>query len=45
MPSPKLFVLTGGPGAGKSTLIDALAHAGFAVAPEAVIFVREMVAA
>jgi len=35
MPSPKLFVLTGGPGAGKSTLIDALAHAGFAVAPEA----------
>lgn len=35
MPSPKLFVLTGGPGAGKTTLIGALAHAGFAVAPEA----------
>lgn len=35
MSSPKLFVITGGPGAGKSTLIAALAHAGFAVAPEA----------
>ncbi|MCK9918988.1 AAA family ATPase [Microbacteriaceae bacterium K1510] len=35
MSSPKLFVLTGGPGAGKTTLIGALAHAGFAVAPEA----------
>lgn len=35
MSSPKLFVLTGGPGAGKSTLIGALAHAGFAAAPEA----------
>ena len=35
MCSPKLFVLTGGPGAGKTTLIGALAHAGFAVAPEA----------
>lgn len=35
MSSPKLFVITGGPGAGKTTLIGALAHAGFAVAPEA----------
>jgi len=35
MSSPKLFVLTGGPGAGKTTLIGALAYAGFAVAPEA----------
>ena len=35
MPSPKLFVLTGGPGAGKTTLIGVLAHAGFTVAPEA----------
>lgn len=35
MPSPKLFVLTGGPGAGKTTLIGALAHAGFTVAAEA----------
>lgn len=35
MSSPKLFVVTGGPGAGKTTLIGALAHAGFAVAPEA----------
>jgi predicted ATPase len=31
----QLFVLTGGPGAGKSTLIDALAGAGFATVPEA----------
>lgn len=35
MSSPKLFVVTGGPGAGKTTLIGALAHAGFTVAPEA----------
>lgn len=35
MSSPKLFVLTGGPGAGKTTLIEALAYAGFTVAPEA----------
>jgi predicted ATPase len=31
----QLFVLTGGPGAGKTTLIDALAGSGFATAPEA----------
>ncbi len=31
----QLFVLTGGPGAGKSTLIDALAGAGFATVSEA----------
>jgi predicted ATPase len=30
-----LFVLTGGPGAGKTTLIDALGQAGFATASEA----------
>ena len=30
-----LFIVTGGPGAGKSTLIEALRHAGFATAPEA----------
>lgn len=35
MSSPKLFVLTGGPGAGKTTLVGALAYAGFATAPEA----------
>lgn len=35
MSSPKLFVLTGGPGAGKTTLVNALAYAGFAGAPEA----------
>ena len=29
------FVLTGGPGSGKSTLIEALAAAGFRTAPEA----------
>ena len=33
--APPLFVVTGGPGAGKTTLIDALARAGFVVAPEA----------
>ncbi len=32
---PNLHVITGGPGAGKTTLIGALAYAGFAVAPEA----------
>lgn len=30
-----LFVLTGGPGAGKTTLIDALGDAGYATRPEA----------
>lgn len=35
MSSPKLFVMTGGPGAGKTTLIGALAYAGFTVAAEA----------
>lgn len=30
-----LFVLTGGPGSGKTTLVDALADAGFATCPEA----------
>lgn len=29
------IIITGGPGAGKTTLIETLAHAGFAVAPEA----------
>ena len=33
--SDRLFVLTGGPGAGKTTLIDALQDAGFATMPEA----------
>ncbi|HCX68611.1 MAG: ATPase [Parvibaculum sp.] len=33
--SPSLFVITGGPGAGKTALIDALAVKGFAVVPEA----------
>lgn len=33
--SDNFVVLTGGPGAGKSTLIDALAAAGFATSPEA----------
>jgi predicted ATPase len=31
----RFFVITGGPGAGKSTLIEALARAGFDVVPEA----------
>lgn len=31
----RFFVLTGGPGSGKTTLIDALADAGFATCPEA----------
>jgi predicted ATPase len=31
----RFFVITGGPGAGKTTLIDALASAGFATLPEA----------
>lgn len=31
----QLFVLTGGPGAGKTTLIDAIGKAGFATVPEA----------
>jgi len=33
--SDRFFVITGGPGSGKSTLIEALAAAGFATAPEA----------
>jgi predicted ATPase len=33
--SERFFVLTGGPGAGKTTLIEALRAAGFATAPEA----------
>jgi len=33
--APPLHVVTGGPGAGKTTLIDALARSGFAVAAEA----------
>jgi predicted ATPase len=32
---PRLFVLTGGPGSGKTTLIEALSAEGFATAPEA----------
>lgn len=35
MMSEQLFVLTGGPGSGKTTLIDALADAGFARSVEA----------
>jgi len=31
----RFFVLTGGPGSGKTTLIDALADAGYRAAPEA----------
>jgi predicted ATPase len=31
----RLFVMTGGPGSGKSTLIDALAHRGICTMPEA----------
>lgn len=31
----QLFVLTGGPGAGKTTLVDAIGKAGFATVPEA----------
>lgn len=33
--SDRFFVITGGPGAGKTTLIEALRAAGFATAPEA----------
>jgi predicted ATPase len=33
--SDNLFAITGGPGAGKTTLIEALAAAGYATAPEA----------
>jgi predicted ATPase len=33
--SDRFFVLTGGPGAGKTTLIEALRNAGFATMPEA----------
>ena len=33
--SDRFFVLTGGPGAGKTTLIEALQSAGFATMPEA----------
>ena len=35
MDAERFFVITGGPGAGKTTLIEALARAGFTVAPEA----------
>jgi predicted ATPase len=33
--SDRFFVITGGPGSGKTTLIEALATAGFATTPEA----------
>ena len=33
--SDRLFVITGGPGSGKSTLIKALAERGFCTMPEA----------
>lgn len=33
--SDRFFVLTGGPGSGKTTLIEALKQSGFATAPEA----------
>ncbi|MER8983215.1 AAA family ATPase [Mesorhizobium sp. M0491] len=33
--SDRFFVLTGGPGSGKTTLIEALRHAGFATSAEA----------
>jgi predicted ATPase len=32
IPSPSLMVITGGPGSGKSTLIEALAREGYATA-------------
>lgn len=35
MSTDNLFVLTGGPGSGKTTLVEALADAGFATCPEA----------
>jgi predicted ATPase len=35
LPADHLFVLTGGPGSGKTTLIDALGDAGFVTCPEA----------
>lgn len=34
METDRLFVITGGPGSGKTTLIDALAAAGIATSPE-----------
>lgn len=34
MDTDRLFVLTGGPGSGKTTLIEALAVAGIATSPE-----------
>lgn len=34
MDTDRLFVITGGPGSGKTTLIDALATAGIATSPE-----------
>jgi predicted ATPase len=33
--SRRLFVITGGPGSGKTTLIDALAQCGVSTMPEA----------
>lgn len=35
MPSDTFFVLTGGPGSGKTTLVEALRSRGLAIAPEA----------
>lgn len=35
VPPPRFFVITGGPGAGKTSLIEALAAAGCATMPEA----------
>ncbi|BBK33579.1 putative ATPase [Stella humosa] len=34
MPPPSFFIVTGGPGAGKTTLVEALSTAGLATAPE-----------
>jgi predicted ATPase len=37
IPSPSLMVITGGPGSGKSTLIEALAREGYATAAPFVV--------
>lgn len=34
MTEPKLYVITGGPGVGKTTLLDALKNKGLVVVPE-----------
>ncbi|WP_192245549.1 AAA family ATPase [Mesorhizobium silamurunense] len=42
--SDRFFVLTGGPGSGKTTLIEALKAMGFATAPEAGRVIRDQMA-